>query len=480
MDDLDSPSWHQNNRPRDVCVLGSGASGESAAVFLKDKFYDVLVLEREDHIGGHCDTEYFTPPVAGQPNYIDLGAQIYTDTAYSNASGFGTWTLSSRAFAQRFVPAASLLPNNLPDSIQSGIYLADFARSTFLGPAFPQPPPTADFVAAFGRLFALIASYPWLETADFPDPIPAPLLQPFDQFVAANNFSVLGSLFYGEQFIGGMGNWANLTTLYALQNMRRGVLMLRTDPNAAFRFDGGCLSLYRSITNYLGAENVLTNANVVSVDRPSGNSNRPTRLLVRFNNSASYRLIKCRNLIVSFPQVLSNLGFMDLTAEERALFGEVRVRNYYDIRVNISGPITEQTDAKPWWTLGNFDISPTSGGLAPYPTLMALKRDLNYGPGAGYAFDDGNLTEQQMETVIRQLIANINFPGVLNISLVSSDRHQFQAHFTAASLAQSPTPYTRFDALQGKKHTYWTGALRSYAESANIWHKTYNLINQYF
>lgn len=479
MDDMDTPEWNRNNRVRDVCILGSGASGMSAAVFLKDKFNDVLVLERNDEIGGHCDTEYFTPPVAGQPGYIDLGAQIYTDTAYSNASGFGTWTLSSRAFAQRFVSAAGLLPNILPNSTQSGTYLADFAHSQFLGLASPPPPPTADYLAAFGRLFGLIASYPWLETADFPDPIPAPLLQPFDQFVVANNFSVLGSLFYGEQFIGGMGAWSNLTTLYALQNMRRGVLMLLTDPNAAFRFDGGCRTLYNSITNYLGAANVITNANVVAVNRPRGESNRPVRLLVRFNNTASYRLIKCRNLIVSFPQLLSNLGFMDLTEEERALFAEVRTRNYYDIRVNISGPITQQTDAAPWWTLGNIDVT-RADTLSPFPTVMALKRDLNYGPGAGYALDDGNLTEHAMGTVIQQLINNINFPGILNVSLVSIDRHQFQAHFTATSLAQSPTPYTRFDALQGKKHTYWTGALRSYAESANIWHKTYNLINQYF
>jgi hypothetical protein len=45
---------------------------------------------------------------------------------------------------------------------------------------------------------------------------------------------------------------------------------------------------------------------------------------------------------------------------------------------------------------------------------------------------------------------------------------------------QRHTPHARFDALQGQTRTYWIGALRSFAETSNIWQKTYNRINQYF
>jgi hypothetical protein len=477
-DSVDTPEWNSNNRVRDVCVLGSGASGMSAAVFLKDKYYDVLVLEKESVIGGHCDTDYFTPPTPGQPGYIDLGVQVFTDTAFDNASGFGQWNLSSRAFAQRFLPADGILPNILPLSTQSNIYLADFLHGIFLGPQPPPTPPTPDFIAAFDTLFGIVASYPWLETADFPDPIPSALLIPFDQFIFINNLTALSSVFYGSLYIGGMGNFSELTTLYALQNLRRGILLLNTVQAAGFRINNGCRAIYNGMTTYLGGQqNVVVNANVLTVDRPAGPSNRPTRLLVQINNS--YTLVKCRKLIVSFPQLLSNLQFMDLRQPEIDLFSQVQVRNYYDVKVNISGPITMQPSAEPWWTLGNIDVNPP-GSLSPFPTVMGMKRDLNYGPGAGYAFDDGNLSTADMTTIIQQTLARINFAGILNVSFVDTDHHQFQAHFTLSSLAQSPTPYTRFDALQGQTHTYWTGALRSFAETSNIWQKTYNLINQYF
>lgn len=145
------------------------------------------MLEKESRIGGHCDTDYFTTPKAG---YIDLGVQIFTDTAFDNASGFGTWNLSSRAFAQRFLPADGILPDTLPLSSQSNSFAADFLHGIFLGPVTPSPP-SQDFLIAFDKLFGILSQYPWLETADFPDPIPPALLVPFDYFIYTNNLTAL-------------------------------------------------------------------------------------------------------------------------------------------------------------------------------------------------------------------------------------------------------------------------------------------------
>jgi len=476
-DSLDNEQWRQNNRVHDVCVLGAGASGMSAAVFLKDKNYDVLVLEKEARIGGHCDTDYFTPPAPGKPGYIDLGVQIFTDTAFDNASGFGVWNLSSRAFAQRFLPAADgILPNTLPLSTQSNGFAADFLHAIFLGPA-PASPPTPEFLAAFNTLFGILTQYSWLETGDFPDPIPPALLVPFDYFIYVNNLTALGPLFYGSVYIGGLGNFSDLTTLYALQNMRRGILMLSSVQASGFAINRGCAAMYSGMKSYVGGQNVITNAEVLRVERPPKRSNRPTRLITRINNTDV--LIKCRDIIVSFPQTVDNLNFFQLTTEERDLFSQVRVRNYYEMKLNITGAITASPDTQPWFTLANINVMPL-GTLSPFPTIMAIKRDLNYGPGAGYAFDNGNLTHPQMTTVVQQLLANLNFGPTFSAALIDMDRHQFQPHFTVASLSQSPTPYTRFDALQGDSHTYYIGALRSFSETSNIWQKTFNLINQYF
>lgn len=476
LDSLDTPAWNQNNRVRDVVVLGSGASGMSAAVFLKDKNYDVLVLEKAPVIAGHCNTVYFTPPTPGQPGYIDLGVQIFTDTAFENASGMGQWNLDSRAFAQRFLPAGGILPNNLPLSEQSNNWAADFALGIFLG-AVPNTPPTPAFEAAFAAFYGILLSYPWLETASFPDPIPPQLLMPFGEFIYLNNLTAMGSVFYGSLYIGGMGNFSTLTTLYALQNLRRGILALNSVQASGFTINNGCLAMYQGITTYLGQQNVVVGANVVSTERPNGRSNRPTRLMVHVNGQ--YTLVKARHIIVSFPQLLSNMQFLDLSTDETALFSNVQVRDYYDIQVNISGLSTQSPPTQPWWTLANIDaLSPST--LPAFPTIMAMERAQNYGPGAAYAYDDTGLSTAQMTTVIQQTISRLNLPPYLNVTFVATNRHQFQPYFTTASLSQSPTPYTLFDRLQGARHTYYTGALRSFAESPNIWEKTFNLINQYF
>src|SRR6516162_3347308 len=57
----------------DVCVIGAGASGMSAAAFLKDEGADVVVIESQSDIGGYCNTVQFAPPAPGAPAWIDIG-----------------------------------------------------------------------------------------------------------------------------------------------------------------------------------------------------------------------------------------------------------------------------------------------------------------------------------------------------------------------------------------------------------------------
>src|SRR5262249_19647610 len=61
----------------DVCVIGAGMAGVTAARDLERGGYDVVVLEARDRVGGriHTDTEWCGAPV-------ELGAEfIHTDQA---------------------------------------------------------------------------------------------------------------------------------------------------------------------------------------------------------------------------------------------------------------------------------------------------------------------------------------------------------------------------------------------------------------
>jgi hypothetical protein len=135
------------------------------------------------------------------------------------------------------------------------------------------PQDTTQFFTAIGTLQFLVSQYPFLETAgDFPpdlatNPQYADLLIAFSAFVAKYNLQILGrTVFNGLIFNGGVGSLEKLTTLYALLNLRLGILNLQT-PGAACIPVGGCQAFYDGIKAFLG-DAVYLNAQVMSVQRP--------------------------------------------------------------------------------------------------------------------------------------------------------------------------------------------------------------------
>lgn len=59
---------------RDVCIIGAGAAGVSAAYFLEEYGYSVSVFEKLNRVGGKC----FSPSVGPNGERIDLGAALVT------------------------------------------------------------------------------------------------------------------------------------------------------------------------------------------------------------------------------------------------------------------------------------------------------------------------------------------------------------------------------------------------------------------
>lgn len=458
---------------RDVCILGSGASGMSAAVFLKDKGYDVLVLESADVIGGHCNTRFFTPPAPGLPNWIELGVQIFGNTTFANESGYGQWTLDSVAFVERFVSPRSIIPIDLTHSVNPN-YGADFAHGISIG-LIPPAPPTPEYIAAFNRLFGIVTEYGWLDTASYPDPIPPEILGPFSDYIVANNLQPLeSSIFEILINVGGMGNVTDLTTVYALVGLHRLTLSLFTTPNVSFSIYEGCIQIYDGIRSYLGPQNVITNAKTIQMIRPPTGIDLPVKLLMNINNTFSF--INCKDVMIAFPEFLPSIAFMHPTPDEVAVFQNVRVRDYFGSEVNVSGPISNLTTG---FTLLNLDLF-TADHFPILPAVTSVRRDYPYGPAAAFTTTNAPVTDASITAIIEEQLASIPPSLLTNTTLVELNRHVFQPYFTVDSLAQSPTPFTKIDQLQGQRHTYWLSALPAFAESVILWQRSQDIVNQYF
>jgi len=257
-----------------------------------------------------------------------------------------------------------------------------------------------------------------------------------------------------------------------MQNLCRGLQAIGTNPNAAFSVKEGCQTLYDGIANYIGAANIMMKATVQKVKRHDYGG-----VTIQLSVGNETKEIECDKLIIAFPQVVQNLAFLDLTNEEKSLFQNVETRDYFSYRIDVTGGSLQNLG--PW---NIFNINPTNPYQLPtFPCAIFISRMLAYGPYQGWATSLSPISDSDMQNIIVQQLAKL--PSDLVIATLATDtpnyHHQFQPHFNLKGLS-GHSPYTTLDHLQGKKSTFWTGALASFGSSSQIWQRTYTLIEKHF
>src|SRR6204780_276415 len=114
-----SATW---DREADIIVIGSGAAGMPAAIVAREAGPSVIVVEAENHIGGHAITSGGNLPLGGGNSYQkkygiedspDLFFQDPTDWTVVATNGFPPYRYNDReiirAFADNSVPAFEFL-----------------------------------------------------------------------------------------------------------------------------------------------------------------------------------------------------------------------------------------------------------------------------------------------------------------------------------------------------------------------------------
>jgi hypothetical protein len=419
---------------RDVCVIGGGSSGTYTAVRLRDAGRSVVVVESKNRLGGHCET--YHDPQTGDTT--DIGVTVFHDTPLV------------RGYFGRFGVDLTTLPGFGGGTTT----YADFRTGRVVDGYTPSVP------TALGTYFGILQQYPYLATGfDLPDPVPAELLLPWGDFIAANGLESIAQLAY--QFGQGFNDILRLPALYVLKYFGTGVVtgILQNSFLTTAHRDNS--ELYEKAGAFLGAD-VLLGSTVRSADRDCAGGG----VLLEVDTPDGPLTVKAGKLLITVPPLPAKLTAFDLDARERAVFGRFRQGNYYTALMELSGVPADLT-VQNVGADTPYNLPPLPASYAFSPSSVPGLHDVKYGSSTPVA---DSVVRGNILADLKRLRAQ----GTLDIT--GADFRTFSSH-TPYELTVSATDISRgfyrdLTALQGRRRTFWHGAAFQAHDSALLWEFT--------
>ncbi|KAL4929701.1 amine oxidase, flavin-containing superfamily [Aspergillus undulatus] len=434
---------------RDVAIIGGGATGTYAAIRLREMGKSVILVERENKLGGHTDTYY--DPAAGP---IDYGVWIYTNT-----------TETRNFFAHLNIPVRA--EHLAPDPAGSLRY--DFRTGQ------PFPPPSGNTTDAMTRYIQILMQHPYLENGyDLPYPVPEELLLPFGDFVERYDLGAAVGVILG--FAHGHGDVINDPAIYVLKDCNLNVVL--GGLNGFIRpASGANQDTYTAAAEELG-DDVLYKSTVVESHRPhpyntDNSTSHPHDLLVR--TPTGFREIQASKLLVTIPPLPKILSAFDLDHREAGIFGKFKSSSYYNSVLHITG--------LPYGTEVLNGANETPFNVPVLPGLYIL------GPAAPdhdlYVAFLGGLSEPIPKAQALQIIRdnvlslqNAGYPVSEPEVRAYGDHWPYTLHVSASDIVGGF--YARLNGLQGYRDTFWTGPAFHADNTGSLWRFTERLLQRYF
>lgn len=423
---------------RDICIIGGGSTGTYSAIRLSDSNKTVVVIETDPRLGGHTNT--YTDPTTNET--IDYGVVSFHNT-----------TIVKNYFARFDIPlttASFTAPGQVNEYV-------DFRTGDIVAGYAP-----ADYSAAIAAYGDQLEKYPYVENGfDLPYPVPADLLLPFGDLVTKYNLqAAVGFLF---QFAQGLGNLLEQYTLYVFKNFGLGILQdLRTGFLTTARQDNG--ELYVKALAELGS-NVLLESRVIATDR-SGDAG----VKVVVQTLQGPKLILAKKLLVTIPPLLNNLACFDLSTNESTLFAQFLNSAYYTA-------LLRNTNIPPNHSLTNtganttYNLPPLPGIYSINPTRVPDLYDVKVGSASA-------LSDAQVKALIVDSVLRLKTAGTLNATEPQFAAYESHAPFelTVPAEAIAKGFYRELYALQGQRHTWYSGAAFHTQDSSLLWEFTEGLL----
>ncbi|GAB1310501.1 Beta-cyclopiazonate dehydrogenase [Madurella fahalii] len=407
---------------RDVVVVGGGASGAHAAVWLRDNGHSVVVVEKAGQLGGH--TAFYNDPATGKA--INVGVQTWVE--YKNAFEFPERMNVSASGSMQFTPNE----NRYID------YKTGKPVPSYTAPA------EADVYPALQRYLDVLEKYEDMVLPgffNFPDPenIPEDLLMPFSEFVDKYDLAAAVPRIW-DSTAQGLGDTMNVPTLWVIQAC--GIPMTR----ALLGMGAAAVS----------ASGRLDTKKGVSL-KVSGTNGEVT-------------CIEAKRLLVAVEPTPENMTPFQLDEDERDVLGRFKYPTVYagilrHPSLQALHAYTHRLPVPEYYNHTAFPAAPQVGRI----DYIGETEDLFEFTAVGT--EDGSA--ESMKALIAQSINAMIEAGTLPASngsvsfSIFADHGHMHAHVSADDLRAGFMQ--KLNALQGLRNTWYTGAAFSAGYSTVLW-----------
>ena len=425
----------------DVAVVGGGSAGVYTAVRLQDYNKSIVIIEKNDYLGGHAETY-----IDSQSKFpINLGVVVFPQTQ-----------ITKDYFARFDIPLVPYGESSTPVPVT---YI-DFSTGT---PVDFDPPAEEDVAAAFQGYTVQLDKYPAVQAGfNLTYPVASDLLLPFGEFLNKYNISaMIPTVFIYNQ---GYAPILNISTLYMLKYL---------NANELASFEKGFLTvashstgdLYTNILAHLGSS-VLLNTTILAMNRSSPSA---VKIVVRTTNNHRPKLIIAKRLLSTPPPQPAQLTNYDLSPNETFLFSQFFANGYYVAVLNNTGlpPSKSYTSANP--LNPPYDTPHLPGIYSVSPTGASDLVEVFYGSPHPIPIPD---VQADILTKVKRLAISQN----LTSSAPDPNIVAFTAHtpfnLMVSNEAIASGFYDKLYALNGQRNTWYNGAAWQTQDSNEIWEFT--------
>jgi hypothetical protein len=333
---------------------------------------------------------------------------------------------------------------------------ADFSTGEIV-PGYTAPVPTA-----LGTYYGILQQYPYLASGYYlPDPVPAALLQPWGDFVAANGLDSIVQLV--ADFAQGFNEILSLPTLYILRYFGLDVLQNLMADSFLTTANNDNSALYQAATAFLG-QDVLLSTTIAAVQRGASG------IQVSAVGPQGPVTIKASKIVITIPPLPSALAAFHLDATEQGLFSKFRQGNYYTGLMQLPG-VPDNTTVQNIGANTPYNLPELPALYAVSPSKVPGLFDVKFGSHVP-------MTDAQVQASILESLGLLQAAGTIpatSPAFVDYSSHTpYELTVSASDIAGGF--YSSLYGLQGHRSTYWNGAAFQAHDSAMIWQFTESLL----